>query len=119
MLGAHFAQWTYSLTPAECETVAAYVEAYCTSKSATQRLISLPTCILLPCSALKYSREMPGYGQVQLQTLLMKSRQLAMAELLYNLQYVRRTFARTTHATVLLMPSQAFIRHTFDHVMLR
>ena len=28
MLGAHFAPWAYSLIPAECESAAAYVEAY-------------------------------------------------------------------------------------------
>ena len=28
MLGAHFAPWTYSLIPAECESASAYVEAY-------------------------------------------------------------------------------------------
>ena len=28
MLGAHFAQWTYSLIPAKCKSAAAYVEAY-------------------------------------------------------------------------------------------
>ena len=37
-----------------------------------------------------------------------------IAVLLYNIQYVRRTVSPTTHATLLLIPNQAFIRHTLD-----
>lgn len=43
MLGNRFAPWSVTLIPAECESSAAYLQAYGVTKSAARRVISLPT----------------------------------------------------------------------------
>ena len=64
MLGSSFAPLSFTLIPAECESTAAYREAFNATKPTIRALIGLPVCDKERCTTCKYITELRENGTV-------------------------------------------------------
>ena len=64
MLGSSFAPLSYTLIPAECESAAAYREAFRATKAAIRRVITLPACDKAECTTCKYITQLREHETV-------------------------------------------------------